>query len=263
MKATTTTTTRTVAVLGARDVLKGVRTPMLITASLVQPVIWLVLFSQTFKGLADTPQFQALGYPSYLTFLAPGMVMLSVLFTALQSGMATVTDVDTGMLDKLLISPIRRSSILLGRVLADALTMLVQGAIVLAVAILMGARVQTGWLGALELLGLATLFGVVWASLSNLVALRTRNSELTMVVGLLLTLPALFLSPAFFPKPLQPGWLQAVAGWNPAAYVIETGQRLMTAGYDWGLDLRTLAVVAGAGAVLVTAAAASFRAATR
>jgi ABC-2 type transport system permease protein len=253
-------TIKTVAVLGARDLLKGVRTPMLITASLVQPIIWLVLFSQTFQGLADT---QGLGYTSYLTFLVPGMVMLSVLFTALQSGMATVTDIDTGMLDKLLISPIRRSSILLGRVVADAATMLVQGAIVLAVAILMGAKVQTGWLGALQLLGYATLFGVVWASLSNLIALRTRNSELTMMAGLLLTLPALFLSPAFFPKPLQPSWLQAVAGWNPAAYVIETGQRLMTAGNDWALDLQTLAVVAGAGAVLVTAAVTSFRAATR
>jgi ABC-2 type transport system permease protein len=256
-------TIKTVAVLGARDILKGVRTPMLITASLLQPIIWLVLFSQTFQGLADTPQFRSLGYSSYLTFLVPGMVMLSVLFTALQSGMATVTDVDTGMLDKLLISPIRRFSILLGRVVADAVTMLVQGSIVLAVAILMGATVETGWLGALELLGFATLFGVVWASLSNLIALRTRNSELTMVAGLLLTLPALFLSPAFFPKPLQPSWLQTVAGWNPAAYVVETGQRLMTAGSDWGLELQTLAVVAGAGTVLVTGAVTSFRAATR
>jgi ABC-2 type transport system permease protein len=101
--------------------------------------------------------------------------------------------------------------------MADALTMLVQGAIVLAVALLTGASVETGWLGALEMLGIATLFGVVWASLSNVIALRTRNSEMTMVAGLLLTLPALFLSPAFFPKPLQPGWLQTVAAWNPAA----------------------------------------------
>jgi ABC-2 type transport system permease protein len=258
-----TGTVKAVAVIGARDVLKGVRTPMLITASLLQPIIWMVLFSQTFKGLADTPQFRALGYTSYLMFLVPGMLVLSMLFTALQSGMATVTDIDTGMMDKFLIGPIRRSTILLGRVMADALTMLVQGAIVLAVALLTGASVETGWLGALEMLGIATLFGVVWASLSNVIALRTRNSEMTMVAGLLLTLPALFLSPAFFPKPLQPGWLQTVAAWNPAAYVIETGQRLMSVGNDWGLDLRTLAVVAGAGIVLVTAAVASFRAVTR
>ncbi len=258
-----TGTMKAVAVIGARDVLKSVRTPMLVTASLVQPIIWLVLFSQTFQGLADTPQFRDLGYSSYLTFLVPGMVVLSVLFTALQSGMATVTDVDTGTMDKFLISPIRRFSILLGRVLADAVTMLIQGTIVLFVALLLGASVETGWLGALEMLGLATLYGVVWASLSNLIALRTRNSEMTMVAGLLLTLPALFLSPAFFPKPLQPAWLQAVADWNPAAYVIETGQRLMTAGNDWGLGLQTLAVVIGAGVVLITSAVVSFRAVAR
>jgi ABC-2 type transport system permease protein len=256
-------TVRAVALIGARNVLKSVRTPMLITASLIQPIIWLVLFSQTFKALADTPQFRDLGYTSYLTFLVPGMIVLSILFTALQSGMGTVTDLDTGMMDKFLISPIRRFSILLGRVAADAVTMVIQGAIVLAIALLMGASVESGWLGALVMLGLATLFGVVWASLSNLIALRTRNSEMTMVAGLLLTLPALFLSPAFFPKPLQPGWLQVVADWNPAAYVIESGQRLMSAGSDWGLDLRTLGVVVGTGLVLVTAAVASFRAVSR
>ena len=256
-------TMKAVAVIGARDVVKSVRTPMLVAASLIQPIIWMVLFSQTFRGLADTPQFRDLGYTSYLTFLVPGMVVLSMLFTALQSGMGTVTDIDTGLMDKFLISPIRRSSILAGRVIADALTMVAQGAIVLIIAIVMGASVATGWLGALELLGFAALFGVVWASLSNIIALRSRNSEMTMVTGLLLTLPALFLSPAFFPKALQPGWLQTVSAWNPAAYVIETGQRLMTTGNDWGADLRSLAVVAGVGVVLMTAAVASFRAATR
>jgi len=254
---------KAVALIGARDVIKSVRTPMLVTMSLLQPIIWLVLFSQTFRGLANTPQFKALGYSSYLTFLVPGMVVLSVLFTALQSGMATITDIDTGMMDKFLISPIRRFSILLGRMTADALLMLLQGAIIFVLAFAMGARVETGWGGALGILGLAVLFGVVWASLSNLIALHTRNSEMTMVAGLLLTLPALFLSSAFFPRPLLPGWLQAVARGNPAAYVIETGQRLMNFGNSWGQDLRTLAVVAIAGLVLITAAVASFRASAR
>jgi ABC-2 type transport system permease protein len=206
-----------------------------------------VLFSQTFKGLADTRQFQRLGYTSYAAFFVPGMVVLSVLFTALQSGMATITAIDAGVMDKLLTSPIRRSSILLGRIMADAITMLVQGAIILGVAWLLGARVKTGLPGALGLLVFAVLFGVVWASLSNLIALRTRNAELTMVAGLFLTLPALFLTPAFFPKPLLPGWLQTVTNGNPAAYVIETGQRLLNAGNDWGQDLRALAAVAWPG----------------
>jgi ABC-2 type transport system permease protein len=249
--------------LGARNVLRNLRTPMLVAASLAQPVIWLVLFSQIFRALAGTSQFQRLGYHSYLVFFTPGMVVLSMLFTALQSGMATVTDIDSGMMDKLLISPIRRPAILAGRVAADAITMLAQGAIILGLAALMGARPVTGWSGALALLAYATAFGVVWACLSNLIALRTRNSELTMVAGLFLTLPALFLSPAFFPRPLLPGWLQAATAGNPAAYVIETGQQLMATGNNWGQDLRTVIALAAAGLLLAPAAVAAFRAATR
>jgi ABC-2 type transport system permease protein len=249
--------------LGARNVLRNLRTPMLVAASLLQPVIWLVLFSQIFRALAGTSQFQRLGYHSYLVFFTPGMVVLSMLFTALQSGMATVTDIDSGMMDKLLISPIRRPAILAGRVAADAITMLAQGAIILGLAALMGARPATGWPGALALLAYTTTFGVVWACLSNLIALRTRNSELTMVAGLFLTLPALFLSPAFLPRPLLPGWLQAATAGNPAAYVIETGQQLMATGNNWGQDLRTVIALAAAGLVLAPAAVAAFRAATR
>jgi ABC-2 type transport system permease protein len=165
------------------------------------------------------------------------------------------------MMDKLLISPIRRSRILAGRVMADAVTMLLQGAIILAAALLMGARVRTGWIGAIAMLVGATTLGVVWASVPNLIALRTRNSELTMVGGLLLTLPILFLTPAFFPRPLLPEWVRAVAAVNPAAYVIEMGQRLMSLGTDWGQDLRTLIALAVASVVLIPLAVLASRAA--
>jgi ABC-2 type transport system permease protein len=259
------TDTKTVPVplaLGVRNVTRNLRTPMLVTASLLQPVIWLVLFSQIFKGLANTDQFRRLGYGSYLEFLLPGMLVLSMLFTALQSGVATVTDIDTGVMDKLLISPIRRSSILFGRMGADAITMAAQGGIILALAVVMGARPNSAF-GAVALLIFATAFGVIWAGLSNLIALRTRNSELTMVGGLLLTLPALFLTPAFFPRQLLPGWLQGVSNINPATYVIETGQRLMSIGNSWTQDGRTLIALAVTAAVLIPASVAAFRTTTK
>lgn len=249
--------------LGARNITRNLRTPMLVVASLLQPVIWLVLFSQIFRQLADTEQFRRLGYDSYLEFLLPGMVVFSMLFTALQSGMATVTDIDTGMMDKLLISPIRRTSILIGRTLADLITMLMQGAIIVAIAVLLGVRPESGLVGTLAMIAFAALFGVVWAGVSIVIALRTRNSELTMVTGILLTLPVLFLTPAFFPEPLLPNWMQAVATGNPAAYVIETGQRLMSIGNDWGQDLRTLIALGAAGLVLAPASVAAFRTTTR
>jgi ABC-2 type transport system permease protein len=222
-----------------------------------------VLFSQIFRSLEDIPQFQRLGYDSYLGLFLPGMVVLSMLFTGLQSGLATVTDIDAGMMDKLLISPIRRIDILLGRVIADAITMIVQGAMIVILAVGMGARPRSGPLSVLALMVFAMVFGVVWAALSNLIALRTKNSELTMVAGLLLTLPALFISPAFFPGPLLPGWMQSVATFNPAAYVIETGQQLMTVGNRWGRDIRTLVVLVVTGLILFPASLAAFRSATR
>jgi ABC-2 type transport system permease protein len=252
-----------IIVLAARNILRSARTPMLVGAALLQPVVWLVLFSQIFRALADGGPFRSLGYRSYLDFLVPGMAVLSMLFTALQSGVATVADVDSGMLDKLSTSPIRRSAILLGRVLADLVTMVVQGALILAVALLLGARILTGWPGGLALVAYAAAFGVVWSALANLIALATRNAELTMVAGLFLTLPALFLTPAFFPEPLLPAWLRMAARGNPAAYVVETGQRLMTSGADWAQQGRTALVLVAAALVLWPATVAAFRAATR
>lgn len=262
MSGRTSRDLRAIAFLGLRNILKSYRTPILVVFSVLQPILWLVMFSQTFRGLADNQQFRGLGYQSYLTFLVPGMIVLSVLFTALQSGLATMTDIDTGVLDKYLTSPIRRSSILLGRITADAVTMTIQGAVILVLGLLMGASFREGWTGAIALLALAVLFGITWASLSNLIALRTKNSELTMVVGLFLTLPALFLSSAFFPMPLLPAWLRDVADANPAAYVIQTGQQLMNTGNSWGQDGHTLAAIAIAAVLIIPAAVAAFRAST-
>jgi ABC-2 type transport system permease protein len=251
-----------VVILAIRNIRKSLQTPLLVVASLLQPVLWLVMFSQTFRGLG-AGQLQGLGFKSYLGFFAPSMVVLAVLFTALQSGMATMTDIDRGMLDKFRIIPMRRFSILLGRVIADAVTMLIQGGIVLVVALVMGAGVATGLLGAAGILFLAALLGVVWACVTNLIALSTKSSELTMVGGLFVTLPVLFLSSAFFPLKFQPDWLQAVAKVNPAAYVISAEQLLMNVGNDRGQDLAALAAVAVTALILVPATVAAFRTATR
>ena len=249
----------TVVFIGGRTITRSVRAPMLLAVSLLQPVIWLALFSQTFRGLGDVAQFRAQGYRDYLSFFTPGMVVLSMLFTGLQSGMATMSDIDSGMMDKFLASPVRRLTILAGRVWADTLTMLAQGAIILVIATAMGVRAATGPAGAVALIALATAFGVIWAALSNLVALVTRNAELTMALGFLLTLPVLFMSSAFFPLGLQPAWLQRVADANPAAYVITTGQQLLNTGNNAPQDVRTIIALAAAAVIAIPATLLAFR----
>lgn len=246
--------------LGGRNIAKTIRSPMMLAVSLLQPVVWLLLFSQTFRALGASPQLARFGYHSYLSFFTPAMVVLSVLFTALQSGMATVTDISTGMMDKLTTSPIARWVVLAARLYADAVLMVVQTLIVVAIAAAMGATIRTGVGGVALVLVFAVSFGILWACLSNLVALRTRNAELTMVVGFFLTLPVLFLSSAFFPLSLQPAWMRAVADANPAAYVIFAGQRLMNLRNSGSADLRVVVALGIAALVLVPLTIRAFRA---
>jgi ABC-2 type transport system permease protein len=107
------------------------------------------------------------------------------------------------------------------------------------------------------------VFGVAWAALSDFVALHTADSELTMVVGLFLTLPVLFLTSAFFPRPELPGWLRAVSRANPAAYVIEASRDIMSFGNDWAAQARAGGILAATLAVTLAAATTAFRHVTR
>jgi ABC-2 type transport system permease protein len=256
-------TAREASILFARNLRKIVRVPLMLFFSLFQPLLWLLLFTQIFQRLGEFPQFQQEGFESYLMFFAPSVLTMTVLTSAFQSGMGMVTDLDTGMLDKFLISPIRRSSVLLGKVMADGARMLLQGAMVLVVALAMGARIETGVVGAAVMLVVAALFGVAWAGLSNIVALKTRHAELTMMIGILLTFPILFLSTAMMPEGLLPEWLETVSRFNPITYVIDSTRQLMNFGFDWGQVGVTIAVIAAVGSITLTGATRAFRKATR
>lgn len=253
---------REALILFGRNMRKTIRVPLLLFFSLMQPLIWLLLFTQIFKRLGESPDFQRLGFDSYLMFFAPTVLVMTILTASFQSGMGMVTDLDSGMLDKFLISPIRRSSVLIGKVMADGARMLMQGTLIVLVALALGARIKTGVPGALLMLVIAALFGIAWAGLSNIVALRTRHPELTMMVGILLTFPLIFMSSSMMPPGLLPSWLHTVGDYNPVTYVIDAARGLMNFGYDWGQIGKTLAVIAGVGLVTMTGATRAFRRAT-
>src|SRR5438105_11416400 len=255
-------TARESSIVFGRNIKKVVRVPMLLFFSLFQPMLALLLFTQIFKRPGDFPQFQSQGYSSYLQFFAPSVLTMTVLTSAFQSGMGMVTDLEQGMLDKFLISPIHRSSVLIGKVFADATRMVLQGVLVIVVALAMGASIKTGFVGVLVMLFLAACFGIVWAALSNIVALRTKNSEITMMIGILLTFPLLFLSTAMMPPGLLPDWLESVGKFNPVSYVINTARDFMNFGYNWAQLGKAIGVIAVVGAFTLTGATRAFRKAT-
>lgn len=243
-------------ILWVRQMKKLVRIPLLLFFALAQPLIFLLLFSQVFSNLDRLPGF---GYDSYLQFLVPSIVALTALNSAFQSGIGMVSDIEDGMLDKFLIAPIRRSSILLGKVFADATRSAAQATVIVLVAFAMGARIATGLAGVAAMVVLAALFGIAWAGLSNIIALRTRNGELTMIVGILITFPVLFLSTAFMPAILLPDWLDAVATLNPITYIVEALRALVNTGWEWGAIGEALAVTGGLAVVTFTGATLAFR----
>ncbi|MGH2704961.1 MAG: ABC transporter permease [Actinomycetota bacterium] len=239
-----------------RNLKKMARTPIVIFFSLFQPLLFLLLLGQSFKRLADLPGFP---YASYLAFFAPSVIMLTALNSSLQSGMGTVDDIESGFLDKLLTAPIRRSAVLLGKIMSDGTRILLQGAMVIGVSYALGFRVETGLSGIVLMVAIAAGFGVAWAGLSNIVALRSRNSEATMMFGIILSFPILFLSNAMMPEQLLPDWLKTVSDYNPASYMITALRALANSGFDWSVLGQAAVIIAAVGLLTFAGAVRLFR----
>jgi ABC-2 type transport system permease protein len=157
----------------------------------------------------------------YVAFQVPVSLVFAV--SSATSGLAMVTDIDIGYLDKLLAAPIRRTAIVWGRLAADLVRGIAVSTLVLMVGFLFGARVRTGVPGALLLILLAALWGVAYAGIAMAIALKTKNVQTTNA-SFLIFFPLLFLTPNFVPLELLAGPLRAVARLNPVSYVI-TGLR--------------------------------------
>jgi ABC-2 type transport system permease protein len=261
------------AVLYHRAMLKLVRRPIALYFSLVQPMVWLLLFGQIFSSITNLPgAASAFGGISYFQFFMPAVILQTLLFGAAQSGIGIINDIDTGFLDKLLTTPINRMAILLGKILADLTRMLLQGGIIVLVAWIFG-RFQSvpvtfanGLPGLVGALGVALLFGLALAGFNVFVALKTRNTETAFLIANFLTLPLLFTSSAQLPLQLLPTWLQTVAKFNPVTYAIDAMRILFNgaatvpdATNPTALVLETVVILGALTALTLTLAVRTFR----
>jgi ABC-2 type transport system permease protein len=130
--------------------------------------------------------------------------------------------------------------------------------VLLLVSLLLGATLVTGVGGFLIILGLSGFFGIAFAGLSFIPALLTKSEQATSAISLLM-FPVVFISTAFVPAELMPGWMQTVNHWNPVTFQIEAIRALMVTGYDWSAIGKAVLSLAIVGAVLQTATMLSFR----
>jgi ABC-2 type transport system permease protein len=225
------------------------RQPAWVGISLVQPVIWLLLFGALFKRTVDIPGFSG---GSYIEFLTPGVVVMLAISSAGWTGMGFIEDINRGTMDRLLVSPIWRGALNLGSVAQSVLSIVIQSLIVIGLSLAVGAHFHNGLAGIAVLVTMAGLLGAVFASLSNGVAVLTRQRETLIGLVTMVTLPLTFLSSALMQQSLLPSWIDWIARFNPVNWAAEAGRSAASADADWGL----IATRAGFLLLLVLASAA-------
>ncbi len=189
--------------------------------SLLQPIIWIVLFGQVFRSLGALPQF---GGSGYIDYLVPGILMMTVLYSGAWAGTGYIDDMNSGVMDQLLTAPIARSAIITGQLVQQLIINLLQSAVVLGIGWLAGARYGGGAGGILLTLVVATLLASIFCCLSTALALVTRSQVALIGISQIVVLPATFLSTTMMPSDLMPGWVQAIASGNPMSWAVEAAR---------------------------------------
>ncbi|WP_194410674.1 ABC transporter permease [Microbacterium cremeum] len=218
--------------------------------SLIQPVIWIVLFGQVFASLGALPQFGAsagTGTGGYIDYLVPGILMMTVLYSGAWAGTGFIDDMNSGVMDQYLTSPVRRSALITGQLAQQLVLNLAQSLVVLGIGWLAGARYPGGFGGMLAALGVATVLATVFCCASTAVALIARSQIALISLSQLIVLPATFLSTTMMPAGLLPPWVQDVARWNPMTWAVELGRGGLSGDYPaagWW-ELSGLVVLAG------------------
>ena len=221
-----------------RWVTKTVRNPFTLSFSLLQPVIFLVLFTIVFGQITGPALTQQLGTDvSYVTYLMPAIVIQSAFVAAAGSGIGLVDDMENGMFEKELASPINRAAIFLGKALSEIVQIIFQTIIIIIVlgyGLLWlesggspGTYIDTGILGALGIIVVAVVFALWFTAISNILGLVTQDTQATIIGGNLLQFPLLFVSSAFVPVALLPDWIQAIATVNPITYGVDAARSLV------------------------------------
>lgn len=216
----------------------------------IQPVVWLLIFGQTFSRLHAIPT----GGTKYLDYLAPGIIAQSGMFVAILYGIQIIWERDAGILAKLLVTPTPRIALVAGKSFAASVRALAQVAVVLVVAAIMGVAVTANPLrlaGAAVAVALGTVF---FSCLSMTIAGLVMTRDRLMGVGQAITMPLFFASNALYPLSVMPGWLRGLSAANPLSYEVGALRHLLigTPTHLW-TDLGVLLLAAALGVTTASA----------
>ena len=208
------------------------REPIWIALLVIQPLVWLTLYGQLFKRVVNLPG-GGFGTTSYITFLAPAIVVMNAFFGGTWSGMAMITDLDRDVIPRFLATPVSRFALVASQVVRAAIIAMIQGLIILLISLALGVSIDSGFEGWLVVLVTAGLVAAPFAALSTAIALLTRKEATMIAVANFIGLPLLFLSSTLIAISQIPGWMQETARYNPVNWGVSAARQVVLPGSDW------------------------------
>lgn len=207
------------------------REPIWIVLLLVQPMVWLILYSQLFH---NAPKLGGFGTDDYLTFLAPAIVVMNSFFNATWSGMGMIYDLDHKFVERMLATPASRLAIVLSQIVRSAVTAAIQAVIILVVALALGVRIHSGAAGWTIIILAAILVSTAFAGISQGIALLTRREATMIALANFIGLPLLFISTTLIARAQIPGWMRVAANANPMDWGVRAAREVVLTNTDWG-----------------------------
>jgi ABC-2 type transport system permease protein len=212
--------------LGEMEIRRIRHDPTDIFTRAVQPILWLLVFGETFTKIKAIPT----GGVPYIAFMTPGILSQSVMFIAIFYGLTLIWDRDQGIVQKFLALPVARSAFVVGRTMGAMVRGLSQAVIVLLLALILRIPIRWSFVNIIGTMGVVMMCAAFFSAFSMILAALMRTRERFMGIGQVLTMPLFFASSAIYPISIMPDWLKVVATINPLSYVVEILRGLLITG---------------------------------
>lgn len=219
-----------IMVMVKRNLLRYRRMPQLIVFSFIQPIMFLIIFVYVFGGAIRTTT------PNYISYLLPGIIVQTVLFGAMQSGVGLADDLSKGMIDRFRSLPMARSAVLAGRTISESIRNVVIILIMVIAGFIMGFRIDHGVINFIFAMIFPILFGFAFSWISATIGLAVKNVETAQTAGFIWVFPLVFISSVFVPLSTMPEGLRGFAEHSPITYTVNV-VRDISLGIDVGNDI--------------------------
>jgi len=227
------------------DIRKWRHDPSELLARMVQPAIWILIFGEAMSKTLSTTV-------PYLDYIAPGVLAQSILIIAIFYGIALIWEKDMGVLQKILVSPVPRIVLVVGRAFAAGIRGLGQVIVVYILSMLLSIHLHFSFFSIIGVVAMSILLAALFSTFSLIVASIVKKRERFMGIGQAITMPLFFASNALYPIDIMPQWLRTVSLFNPLTYQVDALRSLMIEGetshfglaVDFGVSFGIFAILA-------------------